>query len=109
MKALDLLKTNKTVSERAEQYATSMKRNIQKNVIDVLISKKERYEDDLFELTNFTLDTNINQGMNQMTKEDCEKRFTKIIEIGYNLELLTRELDIKQAIFDIYFSEKSKV
>ena len=47
MKALALLKTNKTVAERAENYATSMKRNIQRDVIDTLLARKEKYEDDI--------------------------------------------------------------
>jgi hypothetical protein len=49
-KALELLKTNKTVAERAENYATSMKRNIQRDVIDTLVAKKEKYEDEIFEI-----------------------------------------------------------
>lgn len=105
MKALDLLKTNKTVAERAENYAISMKRNIQRDVIDALIAKKEKMEDELFELSNFTLDTNINQGIRQMTKETCEDRFKRIIQLEYDKELLERELKIKQKSFNKYFGE----
>lgn len=103
MKAEDLLKTNKTVAERATNYASSMKRNIQRDVIDALISKKEKMDDELFELTNFTLDTNINQGIRQMTKETCEERFKRIIQIEYELVLLNMELKVKQESFDKYF------
>lgn len=105
MKALELLKSNKTVAERAENYATSVKRNIQRDVIDSLISKKEGIEDELFELTNFTLDTNINSGLKQMTKEDVETRFKKIIDLEYKLTLLELELKTKQASFNKYFGE----
>lgn len=103
MKAQELLKTNKTVAERAENYATSMKRNIQRDVIDALIAKKEKMEDELFELTNFTLDTNINQGIRQMTKETCEERFKRIIQLEYEQKLLEMELKVKQESFDKYF------
>lgn len=103
MKALDLLKTNKSVVERADNYTTSMKRNIQKDVLDVLVSKKEKLEDELFELTNFTLDTNLNSGLQQMTKDDCEKRFKRIIEVEYQITLIELELKVKQASFDNYF------
>jgi hypothetical protein len=105
MKALELLKTSKSTKERAESYANSMKRNIQRDVIDTLIGKKEKIEDELFELTNFTLDTNLNSGLRAMTKEDCEKRFVKIIELEYQLTLLAAELKVKQASFDTYFAE----
>lgn len=103
MKAQDLLKTNKTVAERAENYANSMKRNIQRDVIDALIAKKEKMDDELFELTNFTLDTNINQGIKQMTKEACEDRFKRIIQLEYEQKLLEVELKAKQESFDKYF------
>lgn len=103
MKALELLKTNKTVAERAENYTNSMKRNIQRDVIDSLIAKKEKIEDQLFELSNFTLDTNLNAGLRSMTKEDCESRFKKIIDLEFELELLNKELEIKQNSFDKYF------
>jgi hypothetical protein len=103
MKALELLKTSKSVKERAESYANSVKRNIQKDVIDNLISKKEKLEDELFDLTNFTLETNFNAGLKTMTKEDCENRFKRIIEVEYELELLDAELKVKQKSFDKYF------
>lgn len=105
MKALELLKTNKSVKERAEQYAQSMKRNIQRDVLDTLTSKKEKIEDDLFELGNFTLDTNLNAGLKQMTKESCEDRFKKIIQLEYELELLQAEIKVKQSSFDKYFND----
>ena len=101
-----LLMNNKTVAERAESYYTSIKRNTQRDVIDALQAKKEALEDKLFELKDFTLDTDKNRGMNRMTKEDCEARFKEIIETEYELELLTRELEIKSASFDKYFSDE---
>lgn len=108
MLAYDLLSTNKTVKERAATYASSMKRNLQKSILDALVEKKEKIEDELFDLKNFTLDTNLNAGLRQMTKEDCEKRFTKIIDNEYELELITAELKIKQASFDKYFTGEVK-
>lgn len=101
-----LLMNNKTVAERAESYYTSIKRNTQRDVIDALQAKREALEDKLFELKDFTLDTDKNRGMNRMTKEDCEARFKEIIETEYELELLTRELEIKSASFDKYFSDE---
>lgn len=105
MKALELLKTNKTVVERADNYVASTKRNIQRDVIDTLVAKKEKIDDELFELANFTLDTNVNAGLQQMTKEDCEKRFKKIINLEYDLTLIELELKVKQQSFDKYFGE----
>lgn len=100
-----LLMNNKAVGERAESYYTSIKRSTQRDVIDALQAKKEAFEDKLFELKDFTLDTDKNKGMHRMTKEDCEARFKEIIETEYKLELLTRELEIKSASFNKYFGD----
>ena len=103
MKALELLKTNKTISERAEKYHESIKRNIQRDVLDKLTTTIEDLEDTLFELKNFVLDTNINRGLMQMTKDDCENRFKKIIEVEFELELLKQEQKVKKEIYEKYF------
>jgi hypothetical protein len=105
VKALDLLKSNKTVSERAENYIVSVKRNIQRDVIDSLTARKEAMEDELFELTNFNLETDVNRGYQQMTKELVEQRFKKIIDIEYKLKLVSLELASKQDSFDKYFGD----
>jgi len=107
-KALELLKSNKSVSERAENFAISIKRNIQRDVIDELTSKKEKIDDELFELSDFTLSTNLNNGMKQMTKNECEARFKKIINLEYELKLINIELDVKTASFNKYFGENAK-
>ncbi len=104
-KALDLLKSNKTVSERAENYIVSVKRNIQRDVIDAITAKKEAMEDELFELTNFNLETDMNKGYQQMTKESVEARFKKIIDLEYKLKLTELELAAKQASFNKYFED----
>jgi hypothetical protein len=103
-KALDLLKSNKSVSERAENYIISVKRNLQRDIIDALVQKKEAMEDELFELTNFTLETNINNGVQAMTKETIEARFKKVIDLEYKLKLTNLELATKQESFDKYFA-----
>ena len=103
-KALDLLKSNKSVSERAENYIVSVKRNIQRDVIDALVQKKESMEDELFELTNFTLETNVNNGVQAITKETIEARFKKVIDLEYKLKLTNLELVTKQESFDKYFA-----
>lgn len=101
--ALSLMSQNKSVKDRAEAYVISVKRDIQKKVIDTLVEQKEKLADELFELTNFTLETNHNAGIQSMTKEVCENRFKRIIDVEFELTLIDRELEIKQASFDKYF------
>ena len=104
VKALEMLETNISVSERAENYIISVKRNLQRDVIDALVQKKEAMDDELFELKNFSLETNINTGLQAMTKEMVEARFKKIIDLEYKLKLTELELKTKQESFDKYFA-----
>lgn len=101
---LELMEKNKSVKERASSYFESIKRNLQRDIIDALISKKEDLQDKIFELSNFTLDTNLNAGLRQMTKEDCSQRFSELIQAEYDLKLTEIELKCKQESFDKYFS-----
>lgn len=103
--ALEMLGKNKTVAQRAESYVGSIKRNIQRDVLDSLTVRKEKLEEEKFELSDFTLDTNLNAGHRKMTSEDCEKRFKRLIDIDYELALLEIELRVKQAAYDKYFIE----
>ena len=109
MKALKLLQSTKTGAERASNYIESIGRNIQNNVINVLKDKKEHIQDQIFDLENFDLDTNVNMGIVALTREDCEKRFAKIIELRFELALIEVELENKQATFDEYFLEETQV
>ena len=102
-KAIDLLKSNKSVSERAESYLVSIERDLKRDVIDALQVRKEKIEDSLFELKDFTLETDVNKGNVRMTKEDCKRRFEKIIDLEFELTLVEQELKIKSESFDKYF------
>jgi len=106
IKAAKMLGTSKSVAERAESFLSSIKRNIQKNVIDQLIEKIEKLDDTIFSLSDFSLATDKNKGVSAISREDAEERFTKLIEAEYDKELLTRELEIKKASFDAYFEEQ---
>ena len=90
-KALELLKNNKTVKERAENYIVSVKRNIQRDVIDALVQKKEQMEDELFELTNFSLEMDANRGFEAMTKERVEEIIQKYHKKGIVIQCPTND------------------
>lgn len=101
--AYSLMQSNKTVEERIDAYFGSIKRNLQRDILDTLVQKIEAIEDHIFEQKDFTLSTDLNKGEVRLTKEECEKRFTNIIEAEYKLEILRMELAVKQASFNRYF------
>lgn len=105
MIALDLLKKNTNASDRATNYITPIIRNIRTNVIDKLISSQENILDQILDLKDFSLATDINAGVKQLTREDCEKRFIKIIDLECEYELAAAILAVKQKSFNKYFTE----
>jgi 5,10-methylene-tetrahydrofolate dehydrogenase/methenyl tetrahydrofolate cyclohydrolase len=105
MEALKMMKTNTTVKVRAEKYATAIKRNLQADIIDVLVKRQEQIDSDIFDLQNFNLDTDVNAGQKAMTKEDCQDRFAKIIQLEYEMKIVELELKVKQESFDKYFAK----
>lgn len=103
-KANKLLSANKSVKERASKFEVSIKRDIQKTMLDTLQTQIETKEDEIFELQDFTLETNLNSGKSALTKEECQRRFEKLIQIEFELSLLRAELKVKQEAFDQYFN-----
>lgn len=107
MKALTLLEKNKSVKERSESYVKSIKRSIFRNEIEKIQDKIDKLNEKNFDLENFSLDTNLNAGLKQMTKEDCEARFVELINNRFEIEMLTLELESKTKIFTEYFGEET--
>ncbi len=101
--ALSLLKTSTTVAARAESFEKTIRRNIQREVLDTLIADKEKYEQKLFELQDFSLETDLNAGQRRMTADDCETRFKEMINIEFRLTMLDLEIKVKQESFNKYF------
>jgi len=104
MKALQILEKNQSTRERASEYLKSIKRNLQKKVIDSLEEKIEAIEDKIYGLLDMSLNTDLNKGVKTVTRDQAEARFSEVIELEYELELLNKELDIKRKSFDNYFS-----
>jgi lipoate-protein ligase A len=109
MKALQILEKNQSTRERASEYLKSIKRNLQKKVIDSLEEKIEAIEDKIYGLLDMSLNTDLNKGVKTVTRDQAEARFSEVIELEYELELLNRELEIKRKSFDNYFSGVEEV
>lgn len=105
MEAKTILSKSQTVAARAEDFFKRIKRNIQKETIDVLEEKIEKINDKIIETKDFSLDTDLNKGQKALTMSECQERFNTLIELEYEKELLERELAIKQASFSKYFEE----
>ena len=93
--ALNFLKKAKSVEEKAATFAEGIKRDLQYEVIDALIKKRETLQEKKFDLQNFNLSTDFNKNLREMNRED------------YELELLEAEIKTKQKSFDYYFAEIS--
>lgn len=107
-KALELLKKAKSVDERAGKYAERIATSLKIKMILPLQEKVEAMEDKIFDLENFSLDTNLNKGQKTMTKDDCEKRFEEIINLKYEKGMLELELEAKKEAFEDLFGTEAE-
>ena len=105
MKAVKMVQTNITVKKRADEYVKTIKRNIQKKIIDKLTEQIEEIDDKIFSALDFTIETNLNSGQSAISREECERKFSYAINAEFDREMLVKELAIKQASFDKYFKE----
>lgn len=106
MKALTILKKYPSVEERATTVIVSLKRDIIKTVLDPVQNKIDRLEDEIADLQNFSLQTNLNHGQAATSKAECLQRFQQIIEKKYQLDIAKKEFELKKAAFDEYFTEE---
>ena len=104
MEAKKILSKSQSVSERADDFFKRIKRNIQKNMLDLLEEKIEKVNDEIVETKDFTLDTNLNKGQQALTMSECQNRFERLIQLEYEKELLERELKVKQNSYNKYFN-----
>ncbi len=106
-KALDLLKSNKTLSERAADLLPSVEREVKQKFIIDLKSKIEGVEDRLADAKLINLKTNLNEGQTAHSREECKERLMLILELEYQLVILKRELKIKTRLYLDYFKAAS--
>ncbi len=104
-KAFQILEKSKSKGERVESFYDSTKRNLLRSVIDSKINEIEKLKDRIFELSDFSLETNLNSGLSALSREETERRFKEIMALEYQLELLNLELKAKYSIYVKYFGD----
>lgn len=104
-KAKKIMQESASVKERAEQFTQTIRRNLKKSILDPLVDQREKLEDELASILDFSLEINVNKGLMPITREDSEKRFARAIQLEYDLKLLRLETEAKTEIFNTYFDE----
>lgn len=107
-KAELLLNKSKSVIERASKYSKRIAKSLEIKMIDSLKENIEKYDDQIFDLENFSLKTDINKGRETLTKEEIEERFEKIINLHYQRDLATAKLKSIESAFNKYFKNDKK-
>jgi hypothetical protein len=106
-KALNLLKSSKTLEQRANEVIERIKKDTELSYIDFLQRKLDNIKDQIADLSNFSLETNINKGQMALSIEESKKRFLTILELEYQYRLTEKELEVKTVIFNDYFNAAS--
>lgn len=104
-KAFTLLSARKSTESRAAQYAERVADSILLTKINHLKEAIGKIDDKIFDLENFSLETDINAGFKQISKEDIENRFSQLIDLHYEKDLIQAELDSKAKAFELYFGK----
>lgn len=107
--AFALLSTKTNDAERAEAFVVAIQRNLQRTIIDKLVEQIEKLQDENYELREFNLTADMNAGIKALTKEECETRFSKLINNEFKLKMLQLELDVKRQSFDSFFAPSAPV
>jgi D-Tyr-tRNAtyr deacylase len=102
-KALNMLETSKTLSERASQYYTAIARDIKDSTITVLEKKIEKLKNKVFDLSDFTLEADANAGQRRMSQEDCQSQLQQLLDTQYAIKVLELELKLKTDIYKELF------
>jgi hypothetical protein len=102
-KAQQLMQTVVGIATLSERFFGSISKELQREILDELDSKKTKLENEIFDLLNLNLATNLNLGQTQMTQEEVKRRFATAIELEYGLALLEAEIEVKTASYNKYF------
>lgn len=108
-KALDLMKSRQTTSERADELIGSIEREVKRNYLEQLAANIEGLEDRLSEAKQFNLTTNHNRGQVANTREECKNKMLDILNLEYEIRLAKKEYKLKKLIFADYFSNAPQV
>lgn len=102
-KAYKLLLSSKTAKTKAERFVPRIKESLDLELLRPLKEEIAKYKDKVFDLEDFTLDTNLNKGNKAMTKEECEERFKEIIILKHKIVVKELELKAKESAFNDLF------
>ena len=83
--ALNLLNNTTSTSEIANNYYQSVKYKVDKT-LEELINQERIIDSRIFDLTNFSLETNLNAGIKVITREETETRFEAVLSLEYEKE-----------------------
>lgn len=107
MKALKIMQESTSVINRAGEYATTIHRHLKRSIIDALTDEKDKLVDEISSQLDFSLQTDLNRGVQPLTRDECEKRFNRVQELEYQLVLLNLEIAAKERIFAKYFADEA--
>jgi|GEM_PF-6144783 len=104
--AYQLLTNSSEMNEKAESYIKTAERNFQLQKIEALalsINKKNNAIEDI--KFSLTLDTDVNAGKKEMTREEISQSFIKMAEFKREIYILKEELDLYLDLYKEFFSE----
>lgn len=105
-KVMSLLKSAPSVEAKATAYEKRIRENLEKEMIQPLKDKISRLETQIEDQLDFSLDTDLNKGVEKISRPEVEARVRKAIELKYDKSIIELELKLNQEAFNELFSDE---
>ena len=105
-KVLALLQTAPSVEAKAVSYEKRIRENLEKVMIEPLQKAISNLETKIEDQLDFSLDTDLNKGINQISRPECEERIKTAIKLKRDKKLLELDLKLTQESFDELFADE---
>lgn len=105
-KVLSLLQTAPSIESKAKDYEKRIRVSLQKEMIEPIEDKIAKLETEIEDQLDFSLSTDLNKGIDKISRPEVEDRVRKAIKLKYNKGLAELELKLMKSAFDDLFEDE---
>jgi len=108
-KVLSLLQTAPSIESKATSYEKRIRENLQKEMIQPIEDRISKLDTEIEDQLDFSLSTDLNKGIDKISRPEVEERIRKAIKLKYTRGLAKLELKLTQEAFDDLFEDDEQI